>query len=546
MEKGIKLTKVDFIILIVIVLFYGIFSFYHLGSFDNPNSFVTGGTYTFSLTESMNIDKMRYFVGNEMEFIKVSYSVDGKSYTEVKTIKDKYAFSWNDFEIGDKIKNIRLELSSKTTLGEIALYNTKEEIVTLQSDSTKALKMIDERHTVPKQISHLNSTYFDEIYFARTAYEYANGLPAYEWVHPPLGKLLMAIPIKLGKMAPFYYRFMGNVAGILMLPVLYILAKRMFKKTKYALFATLLLCFDGFHYAHTRMATVDSFLVLFILLSFLFMYQYLLSKNKSLKHRCFQLFLSGLFMGLSISVKWTGCFAAMGLAILFFIDFFKRYKKKDDFRNEGKDVIMYCTLFFVIIPIIIFSACYLCFPNMYYFQVRNTRELGFIMKNMFDYHAGLKEPHPFYSAWYTWPLMLKPVWYYVGYYGNLKATISGFGNPIVWWLGLLGMFYMIYKCFRKDKRAFCLLIFYICLLISYFKISRGMYLYHYFPALPFAILGATYLIMDITEKCKKNYFYIGILVFVIYFFIYFFKVISGIWIEPQAFEPLKWFDSWIF
>ena len=52
------------------------------------------------------------------------------------------------------------------------------------------------------------------------------------------------------------------------------------------------------------------------------------------------------------------------------------------------------------------------------------------MKNMFDYHAGLKEPHPFYSAWYTWPLMLKPVWYYVGYYGNLKATISGFGNPI--------------------------------------------------------------------------------------------------------------------
>ena len=75
--------------------------------------------------------------------------------------------------------------------------------------------MIDERHTVPKQISHLNSTYFDEIYFARTAYEYANGLPAYEWVHPPLGKLLMAIPIKLGKMAPFYYRFMGNVAGIL-------------------------------------------------------------------------------------------------------------------------------------------------------------------------------------------------------------------------------------------------------------------------------------------------------------------------------------------
>ena len=98
MEQDVKLTKIDFIILILIVLFYGMFSFYRLGSFDNPNSFVTGGTYTFSLAESMNIDKMRYFVGDEMEFIKVSYSVDGELYTEVKTIKDKYAFSWNDFD----------------------------------------------------------------------------------------------------------------------------------------------------------------------------------------------------------------------------------------------------------------------------------------------------------------------------------------------------------------------------------------------------------------------------------------------------------------
>lgn len=547
MKESAKLVKLDFIILMIMVFLYGLFSFYHLGSFDNPNTFVTKGEYTFSLENPTNIYKMRYFTGHDMDSIKVSYSKDGENYIELGEITNKYVFSWNDFEINENIQSIKLELSEKATLGEFSLYNTRGEKVSLLSSNQDGQKLIDEQHVVPEEISYMNSTYFDEVYFARTAYEYANNLPAYEWVHPPLGKLIMAIPIKIFKMAPFYYRLMGNIAGILMIPVLYIFAKRMFKKTKYATLAALFLCFDGFHYAQTRMATVDSFLVLFILLAFLFMYQYItLDKNVSLFQKLKQLFFSGLFMGLSMSVKWTGCFAAIGLAILFFIHFFHTYKTREDWKREGNNIIIYCLLFFVIIPITIYITCYICFPNMYYFQTRNTTEIGVIMKNMFQYHSKLQDPHPFYSSWYTWPFMLKPVWYYVGYKGDLKGTISGFGNPIVWWLGILGVIYMFYKSFRKDKNAYFIVITYICLLISYFKISRGMYLYHYFPALPFTMLAATSLIMDITEKWKKNILYVGIIILVIFFFLYFFPVISGIWVDPERIESLKWFDSWIF
>src|SRR5438105_2798603 len=40
-----------------------------------------------------------------------------------------------------------------------------------------------------------NEQIFDEVYHARTAQEYLRGLEPYEWTHPPLGKLLIAIGV---------------------------------------------------------------------------------------------------------------------------------------------------------------------------------------------------------------------------------------------------------------------------------------------------------------------------------------------------------------
>ena len=60
--------------------------------------------------------------------------------------------------------------------------------------------MFDENDTFPADgISFRNSTYFDEIYHARTAYEFLHGLPTYETTHPPLGKVILRVaPYTLG------------------------------------------------------------------------------------------------------------------------------------------------------------------------------------------------------------------------------------------------------------------------------------------------------------------------------------------------------------
>ena len=51
--------------------------------------------------------------------------------------------------------------------------------------------LIDEPDTLEGEPGWYNSTYFDEIYHARTAYEHLQGTRPYETTHPPLGKLLI-------------------------------------------------------------------------------------------------------------------------------------------------------------------------------------------------------------------------------------------------------------------------------------------------------------------------------------------------------------------
>lgn len=546
MEKNRRLQKKDYFIMTVLIILYSILSFHNLGSFQNPNTFITGKTIVLELSQLEKVDKIRYFTGHDMGTIQVYGSTSGKEYTHITDIKDKYVFTWNDLQMNDEIKFIRLALDSQSNIGELAIYNKQNQKIDVVKNASNK-EILDEQKTVPTTINSYNSAYFDEIYFARTAYEYAKGLPTYEWVHPPLGKVLMSIPIALFGMSPFTSRCMINIVGILMIPVLYILAKRMFKKTKYAFLAASLLALDGFHFAQTRMASVDGFLVLFLLLSFLFMYEYITYKEDvPFPKKIVKLLLSGLFMGCAIATKWTGFFGGLALAIFFFIHFFKDYSTKEKYIKEGSKIILWCILFFVIIPLVLYVSLYFVFPHMYFFETGTFPNLIHTTEEIFKYHSNLQADHPFYSAWYTWPLMLKPVWYYSGEVGNLKSTIAGIGNPMVWWMGTIAMLYMIYKAFMKNKKAIFLLVTYICVLISYIGISRGMFLYHYFPALPFTILAITFLVKDITEKTKKNYVYIGYLILVFIGFCYFFPIVSGLPVTEGFIEGTKWLGTWYY
>ena len=188
------------------------------------------------------------------------------------------------------------------------------------------------------------------------------------------------------------------------------------------------------------------------------------------------------------------------------------------------------------------------FPNVYGYSSNSISGLINQTRDMFNYHSTLTVGHTFQSSWYEWPLMIKPVWYYVGYHGgNLKSTIVGIGNPIIWWFGLVACLYTIIKTvFKREKESIFILIFILCNFIPYVFIGRAMFMYHYFPTLPFVMLAIVGLVKWITEKIKNNSFYLFYTLLVIIIFFVFYPVVSGMVTTNDYIDSLKWLTSWKF
>lgn len=549
-----RIDRFDVLILFVLLTLYGVFSFSNLGTTKSPQTFFTFQKNQDEIVievpkEEQYITSLRYFVGETPGEYRIYTSMDGQVFDQVHTEEEKYVFSWNDIEIGAVTRYIKIEgLTDQSQIGEIQLYQNDNK--TMSSVITKgAEEVMDEEDTVPSEISYQNSTYFDEIYFARTAYDYAHGLTAYEWVHPPLGKLIQAIPIYFFGMSPFTFRMMGNISGILLIAVMYLFAKNVFHHRSYALLAAGLMMFDNFHFAQSRMGTIDTHLTLFILLAYWMMYRYIkIKKEEPQKRKYWNLGWCGLFISCAIATKWTGLFAGLGLAIIFFLHFYQTYLKKGmKFDINAKKIIYFCIGFFVALPLTIYVSCYFLFPSVSIFKVDRFDHLVEITKSIFDYHNALKETHPFSSMWYTWPVMLKPVWYYAQAIGTKYQTISGVGNPLIWWSGAIAViYYVLHFIMHKKKEIPIFMIAIASMFLSYIPIARDMFLYHYFPILPFVMLILVFFIKELQQITKSKAILAPFLILSIVMFFYFYPVTSGVDTTKKDAEKRQWLDTWYF
>ena len=606
-----KLSKTDWIIMGVMVLIYGIISFIRLGDTKAPNTYYAfddfGDEVVVTLKEEADISFMRYYTAYNTAEVMVYSSLDGEDYEEVTKLELDSVFTWHDLQINKEAKYIKFVSESyNAAMGDVVFYDGYRNIIPSVDDSS----LTDEVDLVPENISFMNSTYFDEIYYSRTAYEYIHGIDVYEWTHPPLGKLIIAIPIALFGFSPFNFRLMANIFGILMIPVMYILAKRIFKNRKWALLGGLIMMFDNFHFAHTRIALVDGFQVFFILLSVLFMKEYMdVGKNGSFKKKALFLLLSGTFIGCAIDTKWNALYVGLGLAITFFIHLFREYhvnvidylKKnvtiirvvraitilavipfilfylvfvvisKDAasialvvyyfvvccfamtrlfmfiYKDKTLTNLMFvCIVSFIAIPILIYIASYLLFPKVGNYD-GTLKGIVNLSNTMYEYHAFLDATHPFSSSWYMWPIMAKPVWFYTGAANGLNMTISDIGNPAIWWCGVASFVYLVINAIKKkDKTSIYLLVFILSTFIPYIFVGRLMFMYHYFITLPFIMLAIVAFMKWITEKTKNDRIYFGYIGLIIITFIVFYPIVSATPISNTYIESLRWFSSWYF
>ncbi len=539
------MEKKDRLPVLVITLIYALTAFFQLGDGNTPRQVCEFGpsvSYTIHISGApVYTTGLRYFSGLGTGSYNIEVSPDGQTWSTLWQRKDdpddkgkvtgyyfadaegyapNYAltqkynqlYKWIDIEVENPQNVQYLRITGKADkrnlqLARLCLLGQDGAPVPFNWDMADGSPIPDGLgsillvNNIPARSTWHNSTYFDEIYHARTAKEHIDGIYPYEVTHPPMGKLILGLGIRLFGMTPFGWRFSGTLLGVLMLPILYIFLKNMFGKTVVASCGTILFATDFMHLTQTRIATIDTYAVFFILLMYFFMYRYLtLPAGTPLRKGAPLLLLSGLFWGLGAASKWTVFYAGIGLAVVYFMGLYQKMRDwpADDASGSQRgpwliQTLLFSVLCFIVLPFAIYCAAYIPYAKaleVELFAPSEENGLALLLQNvwgkltftgdgkfegayipqdnllnimannqwyMFNYHNGVTQSHPYSSWWFQWLVNARPILYYMDNdVPGVTTRFAAFANPVLCWTGLVAILTCAAHTFRRvwAKAAF--------------------------------------------------------------------------------------------
>jgi dolichyl-phosphate-mannose-protein mannosyltransferase len=385
---------------------------------------------------------------------------------------------------------------------------------------------------------------FDEVYHAKTALQYLQGVSPTEWVHPPTAKLLIAVGVWIFGYESWAWRLLPALAGIALAPVFYRLARTVLATERAAVLASVVLLCDGVYLVQSRTAMTNIFAVCFQLAAALFLLRAVLRPVLPVK----EMLLAGLFLGLALSTRWTSLFATGFLGVVLLA--VRRW------RVLSRRELALTFVAFAVIPLALYVLSYVPWMMQYDPWTARLRELPEHTKAVWSYHANLRATHPYFSSWYTWPWLYRPTWYYFHQSVQPKVVVRGIvalGNPWLWWGSIpLTLWALVTGARARDpRRLFAgagFLFLYLPWGISPRTLNYGHYL---FEAIPYACLSAGVL-LDQHWDGRHRAVARGALALVIVTFFFFLPFlvalpVPGPWYyySFRGVRPWTWFRTWV-
>ena len=544
-----RLQRADALLMALLTVIYAVLAFSGLGNTRSPRSFVNmeGRTAAIRLDpDGGEAGQLMLFTGVGIGSYTIDYTAENGETRLLAQVEQSHAevLKWLPVELDRPLTGgtIRIRGSGNVWLGELVARTREGTVIPADAD---APELTDEQALCPARQTFMNSTYFDEIYHARTAWEHLNRVFPYEITHPPLGKLIIALGIRLFGMTPFGWRFSGTLFGVLMLPILYIFSKKLFGGRLVPTACTALMLTDFMHFVQTRISTIDTYAVFFILLMYLFMYLFV-SEGKLR-----WLALCGVSFGLGAASKWTCFYAGAGLAVIWLL-WVIRGMRTGRLRFAGfvKNA-LFCVVFFVLVPGLIYGLSYLPYGIAEGRMNPFSREyLQIVLDNqryMFNYHSQLVATHPYSSHWYQWLLDIRPILYYLDYLPDGRhISFGAFVNPVLCWGGLMALFVLIYlAAARRDQPSAFILIGYLAQLLPWVLVPRLTFAYHYFPCTVFLALalGRCFDLMERNHP-KGRLLVGGFVCLSAAVFVLFYPCLAGLPVYPGILR--SWLPTWPF
>ena len=381
---------------------------------------------------------------------------------------------------------------------------------------------------------------FDEVYYAKNAASLItdgvelNDQGAAEFVvHPPLGKWLIGIGIKLFGNNEFGWRVIAAIVGSASVLLIYLIVQRLFGSLFLSNIAAALFALDGLHLVMSRVALLDIFLMFFILLAF-----YLILRDN--------LWLSGVVIGLAAATKWSAVFVIPFL-ILLTVNI-----GRANFATWGKRFSQ-----FVFTPI----GIYLLSWSGWFISAKGwARDSGSnLFSSLWNYHVeimnfhrGLTEQHTYAANPWSWLVLGRPTSFYYESTKNCGAQscsqeILAIGTPILWWAGIFAIAITVglFIANRDRVSAFILAGIAGTYLPWFFIQNRTTFYFYAIAIFPFIVLSLINVFnWALNNQINRKLIY-GFVIAVGINFIYFLPIFIGNNIPYVGWLARIWLPSWI-
>lgn len=426
---------------------------------------------------------------------------------------------------------------------------------------------------------------FDEVYFKSFAGYYLKGQFFFD-IHPPLAKLIFAAFAKISGIGAdallntpaVGLRIVPALAGVIIVPLVWGILRQLGARREFAFIGAFAVVFDNALLVESRFILTDSLLLMFGLAA---LYAYLIYRKSNSKHRRLLFIFSVTSAGAALSIKWTGFTALLLILMIWAWDF-------TGSKKEWKRKLIELVLIIIIPAIVYIGSFWIHFALLtrsgtgdtymnqkfqltlkgnpiYQPDAKSNFASNFIglNKEMYSANIRLNSDHPYASHWYSWPLQIRPIYYWTE---SLSANqrvgnIYLIGNPVIWWgvitAALIGIGYAIYKKINFSQKSIKALSFisagYLLNFIPFGAIHRPMFLYHYFFAFIFSLLFVCILWDEITnylflkKSISKESIWKALLLIsiaIVVGFLWFAPLTYGISLSPSQLQWRMWLKSW--
>jgi len=339
---------------------------------------------------------------------------------------------------------------------------------------------------------------FDEFHYvpaARQMLEPVLPRPLLNPMHPPLAKQFIALSIRGFGDNGFGWRYSGVLFGALAIVAVYLCGLVLFAAQGPAIAAALIAFFNQMLFVQARTAMLDIFALSFGLFAIA---AFMRGFREARPHLWFTLAGSG--FGLAAACKWNGFFPLLvSLLIVAVVRLLQGWGTR--FADPGPDDWYHPDLWpdfrwyhaagcFLIVPALVYVATFIPLYGLSLPDIMEAQRRIFA-DNTTSAIAG----HTYQSAWPTWPLLVRPVWYLFDKAADGRiAAIVFLGNPLVLWPALLAVAICLRDFIvRRCADAFLILAFYLGTYLAWALLPRSLaFLYYYLPSATLASLALVY------------------------------------------------------